>query len=57
MRRISLPPAVDRVDARFDKFWDRFREKSAIDRVFYTASEVGDFGMIWMAMAGVQGAS
>lgn len=56
MRRISLPPAVDRADARFDRFWDRFRGNTAIDSVFYTASEVGDFGMIWMAMAGVQGA-
>ncbi len=56
MRRISLPPAVDRADARFDRFWDRFRGNTAVDRVFYTASEVGDFGMIWMAMAGVQGA-
>jgi membrane-associated phospholipid phosphatase len=56
MRRIVLPPSVDAFDARFDRFWDRFRGNRALDALFYTASEVGDFGMVWMAMAGVQGA-
>ena len=56
MRRITLPPPIDAFDARFDRFWDRFRGNRALDALFYTASEVGDFGMVWMAMAGVQGA-
>lgn len=56
MRRITLPPSVDAFDARFDRFWDRFRGNRALDALFYTASEVGDFGMVWIAMAGVQGA-
>jgi membrane-associated phospholipid phosphatase len=56
VRRITLPPAVDRFDERFDHFWERFRGNKAVDLIFYTASEVGDFGMVWMAMAGVQGA-
>lgn len=56
MRRITLPPSVDAFDERFDRFWDRFRGNRALDALFYTASEVGDFGMVWMAMAGVQGA-
>jgi membrane-associated phospholipid phosphatase len=56
MRRITLPQSVDAFDASFDRFWDRFRGNRALDALFYTASEVGDFGMIWMAMAGVQGA-
>ncbi len=56
MRRITLPSSVDAFDARFDRFWDRFRGNRAVDALFYTASEVGDFGMVWMAMAGVQGA-
>ncbi len=56
MRRITLPPSVDEFDRRFDHFWDRFRDNRALDALFYTASEVGDFGMVWMALAGVQGA-
>lgn len=56
MRRITLPTSVDAFDARFDRFWDRFRGNRALDALFYTASEVGDFGMVWMAMSGVQGA-
>lgn len=56
MHRISLPPAVNRFDASFDRFWDRFRGNATVDRIFYTASEVGDFGMVWIAFAGVQGA-
>lgn len=56
MRRITLPTSVDAFDARFDCFWDRFRGNRALDALFYTASEVGDFGMVWMAMSGVQGA-
>lgn len=56
MHRISLPPAVDDFDARFDRFWERVRGNKLVDGAFYTASEVGDFGMVWMAMAGVMGA-
>ena len=56
MKRITLPAVVDRFDARFDQWWNHARGNAVIDRVFYTASEVGDFGMVWMAMAGVQGA-
>lgn len=56
MRRITLPPAIDRFDAQFDKRWERLRGTTAFDKLFYTASEVGDFGMIWIAMAAVQGA-
>lgn len=56
MRRITLHPAVDRFDASAEQLWERVRGSKAIDTIFYTASEVGDFGMIWIAMAGVQGA-
>jgi membrane-associated phospholipid phosphatase len=56
VKRIALPPSVDALDARFDAFWERFRSNNIVNNVFYTASEVGDFGMVWMAMAAVQGA-
>ena len=56
MRKITLPPRLDRFDAHFDHVWEHVRGNPAIDRVFYTASEIGDFGMVWIALAGVQGA-
>ncbi|MGO9195912.1 MAG: phosphatase PAP2 family protein [Acidimicrobiales bacterium] len=37
----------DRVDARFD----RWRGDPVADRVFYTASALGDFGLIWVMFA------
>lgn len=56
MRRITIPPGVDRFDERFDRLWEHIRGNPKVDRVFYTASEAGDFAMIWMALAGIQGA-
>ena len=55
MRRITIPPGVDRFDERFDRLWEHIRGNPKVDRVFYTASEAGDFAMIWMALAGIQG--
>ena len=52
----SLPPAFDRWDASFDKFWEPLRESPTLNRIFYLASEVGDFGMLWLAIAAAQGA-
>jgi undecaprenyl-diphosphatase len=53
---LPLPAAFDRWDASFDKLWEPLRKSSALNRVFYLASEVGDFGMIWLAIGATQGA-
>ena len=42
---------VDRFDARTDELIDRLRGNAVADRVFYTASAVGDHGMVWFAAA------
>ena len=47
----SLPPAVDRLDQRVDQAWNAIRGNKVADRVFYSASEMGDFGLVWMAVA------
>ncbi len=52
---IPLPPSFDRFDKAFDTFWEPRRIRS-LDKVFYTASEVGDFGMLWLAIAAAQAA-
>ena len=54
--RISLPASFDRFDQRFDVWWEPARRSAVLDRVFYTASEVGDFGMVWLAIAAVEAA-
>jgi undecaprenyl-diphosphatase len=51
-----LPPAFDRWDASFDKLWEPLRKSAVLNRVFYLASEVGDFGMLWLAIGAAQGA-
>jgi undecaprenyl-diphosphatase len=44
----SLDDAVDRV-------WDRLRGNPAMDRLFYTASELGDFSLIWHLLGTARG--
>lgn len=44
---LSLPPAVDALDLAVDRWWDRLRGDPTLDRLFYTASTVGDFSVIW----------
>lgn len=43
----SPPSLVDRFDARVDAWFDHLRGRPVADRVFYTASELGDFSLIW----------
>ena len=47
----ELPTVVHRVDERIDIAWSAVRGNPAIDRIFYSASEVGDFGLVWMGAA------
>ena len=54
--KIPLPAAFDRIDSAFDRFWEPLCRIRPLNHVFYTASEVGDFGMIWLAIAAAQAA-
>ncbi len=38
---------VDAVDERIDSAWNGLRGRPAVDRVFYTASELADFSLLW----------
>jgi undecaprenyl-diphosphatase len=57
--RRSLPPAwqdrIARVDERVDAAFDRLRGNPAADRVFYAASEVADFGLLWLMLGALRG--
>jgi undecaprenyl-diphosphatase len=50
---LKLPAAVDSFDRWAEAKWQPLRGHRAADRVFYAASEVGDFGMVWMLIAAV----
>lgn len=45
LHRLTL--AIARFDAAIDTRVDRFRGHPHVDRVMYTASELGDFSLIW----------
>jgi membrane-associated phospholipid phosphatase len=46
---------VARLDQTAERAFDRLRGKRAADRVFYAASELGDFGLIWVILATLKG--
>lgn len=46
---LRLPPWVDEMDASVDEAWERLRGRPGVDRLFYAASAVGDFSMVWHA--------
>jgi membrane-associated phospholipid phosphatase len=49
----SLLKSFDAFDHAVDKKWESLRGNKVADRVAYTASEVGDFGVVWMLVAGL----
>ncbi len=44
-----------RFDLKAERAFDRFRGKPVPDRVFYAASELGDFGLIWVILGTLKG--
>jgi undecaprenyl-diphosphatase len=46
---------VSRLDALVDAELDRLRGHPVVDRVFYAASELGDFSLIWLILAAARG--
>ena len=47
--------ALGTFDDAADRAFDRLRGRPWADRVFYTASAVGDHGMLWLAAAALRG--
>jgi undecaprenyl-diphosphatase len=51
----TLPPAaanpIEQFDRTVDRWFDRLRGNPIADRVFYGASALGDFSLIWHAVA------
>lgn len=50
-----LRARIRRFDDRVDSAFDRVRGNPVADRVFFAASELGDFGVIWLILGAVRG--
>ena len=50
-----LGPIGASLDEVVDRAWDRLRGNPALDRLFYTASELGDFSLIWHLLGTARG--
>jgi undecaprenyl-diphosphatase len=46
---------VGRFDLAVDRAFDRLRGRPTADRIFYGASELGDFGLIWVLLGTLKG--
>ena len=46
---------IARFDAAVDGAFDHLRGNPVADRLFYAATELGDFGLIWVLLAAAQG--
>ena len=51
----AITTAVDAFDRRADTAFDRLRGKPAVDRLFYTATDLGDFSLVWLILGALRG--
>jgi undecaprenyl-diphosphatase len=47
----SLHPTIEHVDERVDAWFAELRGNPLADRIFYGASALGDFGLLWVMLA------
>ena len=44
---LNLPQKIDDFDSAVDTGWELLRSSEGLNRLFYVASSVGDFSVIW----------
>lgn len=54
-RLLTARRGVARFDLAVDRAFDHLRGRRVADRVFYAASELGDFGLVWVMLGTVKG--
>ena len=55
--KVPVPTAFEPFDAAVDEWFEKhLRGRRSVDTVMYGASAVGDHGIVWLALAGVQAA-
>ncbi|MED5293315.1 MAG: hypothetical protein VYB56_05615, partial [Actinomycetota bacterium] len=45
---------IDELDKQVDQWWERWRGVPSVDRLFYAASNLGDFSLIWHIIGGIR---
>ncbi|MDG2427034.1 MAG: phosphatase PAP2 family protein [Acidimicrobiales bacterium] len=50
-----LGPLGTSLDSAVDQAWERLRGQPTLDRVFYIASELGDFSLVWHLLGTAKG--
>ncbi|MCP5029852.1 MAG: phosphatase PAP2 family protein [Actinomycetia bacterium] len=55
MNSIRFPGWVDTADKGIDRAWDALRGQPVLDRLFYGASEIGDFSKLWHVVGATRG--
>ncbi|MEE2768978.1 MAG: phosphatase PAP2 family protein [Actinomycetota bacterium] len=50
-----LGPAVAALDAAVDRAWESLRGHPVADRIFYSASQLGDFSLLWHLLGATRG--
>jgi undecaprenyl-diphosphatase len=51
----ALRSRVDTFDRSVDRAFDGLRGHRPVDRVFYAASELGDYSLLWILLGGLRG--
>ncbi|HVF14538.1 MAG TPA: phosphatase PAP2 family protein [Acidimicrobiales bacterium] len=54
-RRSQIGAQVARFDAVVDRGFDHLRGRRVPDKVFYVASDLGDFSLVWMILGALRG--
>ena len=54
-RDYPLGPAVAALDDAVDQAWERLRGHPVADKIFYTASQLGDFSLLWHLLGVTRG--
>ena len=54
-RLLTARRGVASFDLAVDRAFDHLRGRLVADRIFYAASELGDFGLIWVLLGTVKG--
>lgn len=49
-----LKDVIDKFDEAVDQWWESLRDNKLLDRVFYTASEAGNFSLLWHTLGTAQ---
>lgn len=55
--RHPLGPVGVTLDEAVDRAWEHLRDRPVLDRIFYAASELGNFSLIWHLLGAAKGLS